>query len=116
MQKTLFTNKAIVIGDRFVVVCLRFPESKKRNIIGYVAIIKSMTKLLEKAFKEAQKLSNNLQDEIARQLLEDIQNELNWQKTLFHPDIDLGIFQQMAQAALKEDNLGDTEEKGFGQV
>ena len=68
-----------------------------------------MTKLLEKAFKEAQKLSNNLQDEIAR-------HELNWQKTLSNPDIDLGIFQQMAQAALKEDDLGDTEEKGFDQV
>ena len=115
MQKTLFTKKAIAYDDRFFVVCLRFPESKKRNIIGYVAIIKSMTKLLEKAFKEAQKLSNNLQDEIARQLLEDIQNELNWQKTLSHPDIDLGIFQQMAQAAITEDDRGETEAKGFGQ-
>ena len=60
--------------------------------------------------------SNNLQDEIARQLLEDIQNELNWQKTLSNPDIDLNIFQQMAQAALKEDDAGEIEEKGFGQV
>ncbi len=74
-----------------------------------------MTKLLEKAFKEAQKLSENLQDEIAHQLLEDIQNELNWQKTLANPDIDLGIFQQMAQAALNEDDAGETEEKGFGE-
>ena len=74
-----------------------------------------MTKLLEKAFKEAQKLSNNLQDEIARQLLEDIQNELNWQKTLSNPDIDLGVFQQMAQAAIKDDDTGKTEEKGFGE-
>ena len=81
----------------------------------YVAPIKSMTKLLEKAFKEAQKLSNNLQDEIARQLLEDIQNELNWQKTLSDPDIDLGIFEQMAQAAITEDDRGETEAKGFGQ-
>jgi hypothetical protein len=74
-----------------------------------------MTKLLEKAFKEAQKLSTNLQDEIARQLLEDIQNELNWQNTLSNPDIDLGVFQQMAQAAIKEDDKGETEKKGFGQ-
>ncbi len=74
-----------------------------------------MTKLLQKAFKEAQKLSENLQDEIAHQLLEDIQNELNWQKTLANPDIDLGVFLQMAQAALNEDEAGKTEEKGFGE-
>jgi len=74
-----------------------------------------MTKLLEKAFEEAQKLSENLQDEIAHQLLEDIQNELNWQKTLTNPDIDLGVFLQMAQAALNEDETGETEEKGFGE-
>jgi hypothetical protein len=41
-----------------------------------------MTELLEQAFKEAQKLSNDLQDELARQLLEDIENELKWQKSL----------------------------------
>jgi hypothetical protein len=74
-----------------------------------------MTKLLQKAFKEAQKLSENLQDEIAHQLLEDIQNELNWQKTLADPDINLGVFLQMAQAALSEDEAGKTEEKGFGE-
>ena len=33
-----------------------------------------MTKLLEKAFQEAQKLSDNLQNEIAQQLLIDIEN------------------------------------------
>ncbi len=37
-----------------------------------------MTKLLQKAFQEAQKLSANLQDEIAQQLLADIENELKW--------------------------------------
>jgi hypothetical protein len=37
-----------------------------------------MTELLEQAFKEAQKLSNALQDELAQQLLEDIENELKW--------------------------------------
>jgi len=74
-----------------------------------------MTKLLEKAFKEAQKLSVHLQDEIAQQLLEDIHNELNWQETLVNPNIDLGIFQEMAQAALTEDEKGETEEKGFGE-
>ena len=75
----------------------------------------TMTKLLEKAFKEAQKLSVHLQDEIAHQLLEDIHNELKWQETLANPSIDLGIFQEMAQVALIEDEKGETEEKGFGE-
>lgn len=71
--------------------------------------------LLEKAFQEAQKLSNDLQDEIAHQLLEDIQNELAWLETSANPDIDLDVLQKMAQAALIEDQEGNTEEKGFGE-
>jgi hypothetical protein len=74
-----------------------------------------MTQLLEKAFKEAQKLSNDLQDEIAHQLLEDIQNELAWLETLANPDINLDVLQKMAQAALIEDQEGKTEGKGFGE-
>jgi DNA mismatch repair ATPase MutS len=74
-----------------------------------------MTQLLEKAFKEAQKLSNDLQDEIAHQLLEDIRNELAWLETLANRDIDLDVLQKMAQVALIEDQEGKTEEKGFGE-
>ena len=74
-----------------------------------------MTELLEKAFKEAQKLSNDLQDELAQKLLEDIENELKWQKSLSAPDVDLNVFQEMAQMALIEDRDGKTEEKGFGE-
>ena len=69
-----------------------------------------MTTLLEQAFKEAQKLSSELQDEIAQQLLEDIQNELRWQETLANPDVEIDILQQMAQVALAEDEAGKTEE------
>jgi hypothetical protein len=74
-----------------------------------------MTNLLEKAFKEAQKLSDYLQDELAQQLLEDIQNELRWQETLAKQDNDISILKQMAQAALIEDQEGKTEDKGFGE-
>ena len=74
-----------------------------------------MTQLLEKAFKEAQKLSNYLQDQIAHQLLEDIQSELAWLETLANSSIDLGVLRKMAQAALIEDQEGKTEEKGFGE-
>jgi hypothetical protein len=74
-----------------------------------------MTKLLEKAFQEAQKLSDNLQNEIAQQLLIDIENELKWQETLADPDINLNVLSKMAQAALIEDQEGKTEAKGFGE-
>lgn len=74
-----------------------------------------MTKLLEKAFQEAQKLSDNLQNEIAQQLLTDIENELKWQETLADPDINLDVLSKMAQAALIEDQEGQTEAKGFGE-
>ena len=74
-----------------------------------------MTELLEKAFKEAQKLSNDLQDELAQQLLEDIENELKWQESLSDSDVNLDVIEEMAQMALIEDREGKTEEKGFGE-
>ena len=74
-----------------------------------------MTQLLKRAFQEAQKLSNYLQDELAQQLLEDIENELKWQESLSLPDIDLSILQEMAHLALLEDEEGKTEDKGFGE-
>ena len=74
-----------------------------------------MTELLEQAFKKAQKLSNYLQDELAQQLLEDIENELKWQESLSSLDGDLDVLEEMAQRALIEDREGKTEEKGFGE-
>ena len=74
-----------------------------------------MTELLEQAFKKAQKLSNTLQDELAQQLLEDIENELKWQESLSDPDVNLDVLEEMAQRALIEDREGKTEEKGFGE-
>lgn len=73
-----------------------------------------MTSLVEKAFDEIQKLPRDLQDELARQLLEDIESELKWQETLSNPDLDLGILEKMAREALIEDEEGKTEDKGFG--
>ena len=66
-----------------------------------------MTTLLEQALKEAQKLPSELQDEIAQQLLDDIQNELKWQETLSNPDVNIDILQQMAQVALTEEEEGN---------
>jgi hypothetical protein len=74
-----------------------------------------MTSLMEKAFREVQKLPTYLQDELAQQLLEDIHNELQWQKALSNPDTDLGVLGIMAQEALIEEQEGRTEDKGFGE-
>ena len=74
-----------------------------------------MIKLLEKAFQEAQKLSESLKNDIAEQLLTDIENELKWQETLADPNINLDILTKMAQAVLIEDQKGKTDAKGFGE-
>jgi hypothetical protein len=74
-----------------------------------------MSTLLEYAFKEAQKLPDALQDELAQQLLNDIKNELKWQATLANDDLDMGDFEAMAQAALAADETGETEDGGFGE-
>jgi hypothetical protein len=75
-----------------------------------------MTTLLEQAFAAAQQLPGELQDEIAQQLLDDIANELNWQTAFANSECDLGGFEAMAAAALDEDERGDTEPGGFGEM
>jgi hypothetical protein len=74
-----------------------------------------MTTLLQKAFIEIQKFSDRLQDELAQQLLEDIESELKWQKSLSQSDIELGILLTIAQEALVEEQEGKVENKGFGE-
>lgn len=75
-----------------------------------------MTELLDKAFHQAQQLSDTLQDEIAQQLLFDMENELKWQEALANvTDTEFDILKQMADAALIEDHENNTEQKGFGE-
>jgi DNA phosphorothioation-dependent restriction protein DptG len=74
-----------------------------------------MTSLLQKAFTEIQKLPDSLQDELAQQLLEDIESELKWQESLSAEDIELGNLITMAQEALIEEQEGRAEDKGFGE-
>jgi DNA phosphorothioation-dependent restriction protein DptG len=75
----------------------------------------NMTTLLQKAFTEIQKLPEHLQDELAQQLLQDIESELKWQKSLSNEDLELGALITMAQEALIEEQEGRTEDKGFGE-
>jgi DNA phosphorothioation-dependent restriction protein DptG len=74
-----------------------------------------MTSLLQKAFTEIQKLPDSLQDELAQQLLEDIESELKWQESLSAEGIELGNLITMAQEALIEEQEGRAEDKGFGE-
>jgi DNA phosphorothioation-dependent restriction protein DptG len=74
-----------------------------------------MTSLLQKAFTEIQKLPDSLQDELAQQLLEDVESELKWQESLSAEGIELGNLITMAQEALIEEQEGRAEDKGFGE-
>jgi hypothetical protein len=74
-----------------------------------------MTNLLTQAFEEAEHLPAYLQDEIARQILNDIDGERRWQETLSNPHADFSSFEKMAAQALQDYDDGLTEEKGFGE-
>ncbi|WP_069789223.1 hypothetical protein A5482_009795 [Cyanobacterium sp. IPPAS B-1200] len=74
-----------------------------------------MTTLLEKAFQQAQRLSSNIQDEIAQQLMFDIDNELKWQESLSNSHTNSDALVEMAKMAIIEDKEGKTEDKGFGE-
>ena len=62
-----------------------------------------MTKLLEKAFKEASKLPSKEQDAFARALLEELASERRWDE-LFAASPDL--LEQLANEALEEHRSG----------
>jgi len=66
-----------------------------------------MTKLLEKAFKEAAKLSKKEQDALARVLLDELTSERRWDE-LFAGSQDL--LDQLADEALAEHKAGRTKE------
>ncbi len=72
-----------------------------------------MTNLLSKAIKRIEVLPQELQDELAEQLLEDIESELKWQKTLAKPQSKLG---RLAEKALQESTVGKTKKIGFDEL
>lgn len=72
-----------------------------------------MTTLLSKAIKRIEALPQELQDEIAAELLEDIESELKWQKTLAKPQSKLG---KLAEKALQESAVGKTKKIGFDEL
>ena len=68
-----------------------------------------MTKLLKQAFEKASQLPGDLQDELARELLQDMQAEQKWDQTLVESQDVLG---SLAKDALKQHKTGRT--KGMG--
>ena len=73
-----------------------------------------MTSLLAQAFKKAQDLPEHLQNEIAQQLLEDIENEMHWQQTASRPQPSL--LDELARQALQESLEGKTTTAGFDEL
>ena len=72
-----------------------------------------MTRLLSRALKEAEKLSPDLQNELGKQLLEDIKSEIQWQSTLSKPQEKLD---RLAREALKHSQRGETKKCGFDDL
>lgn len=73
-----------------------------------------MTALLAEAFKKAQGLPEHLQDEIAQQLIEDIENEMQWQQSITQPQP--SFLDGLAKQALQESLEGKTTAIGFDEL
>lgn len=73
-----------------------------------------MNTLLTEAFNKAQNLPDDLQSELAKQLIEDIENELNWQQTLSQPEH--SKLEELAAKALRDSISGQTKKMGFDQL
>mgnify|MGYP006206777855 CR=1 FL=1 len=74
-----------------------------------------LSTLLSKAVQKAQELPEAIQDELAEQFIEDIENEIKWQETLSKPQDSL-ILKELAQKAIADSENGQTEEMGFDQL
>ncbi len=72
-----------------------------------------MTTLLARAIERLETLSAEMQDEIAEQLLEDLENELAWQKTLAKPQPKL---RKLAEQAIRASDEGKTKKMGFDEL
>ena len=73
-----------------------------------------MTNLLTEAFKKAQNLPEHVQNELAEQLIEDIEDELKWQQQLSQPQSPL--LDTLAVQALEDSRQGKTKMMGFDEL
>jgi hypothetical protein len=72
-----------------------------------------MTKLLSGAFEKASQLPEDLQDELARILLDELTWEKSWDGTIPRSSSKLD---EMAEDALKDYQAGRTNEMGFDEL
>jgi hypothetical protein len=72
-----------------------------------------MTNLLSQAFEKASGLSEDLQDQIAREMLEEIEGESRWDVTLANSQEKL---EKMAEKAVRDYREGKTKEMGFDEL
>jgi hypothetical protein len=73
-----------------------------------------MTNLLTEAFKKAQDLPDYLQNELAQQLIEDVENELKWQQLLSQSQ-NMKL-EELAAKALIDSINGKTKTMGFDEL
>ncbi|ACB52465.1 hypothetical protein cce_3117 [Crocosphaera subtropica ATCC 51142] len=73
-----------------------------------------MTDLLTEAFKKAQNLPEDIQNELAKQLIQDIESEYQWQETLEQPQS--SFLDELARKALNESSQGKTKKIGFDEI
>ena len=74
-----------------------------------------ISKLLSNVIQQAQSLPIAIQDELAEQFLEDIENETKWQETLSKPQESL-VLEKMARKVLEDSQAGRTKIMGFDEL
>jgi hypothetical protein len=72
-----------------------------------------MTALLEKAFARASDLPRDVQEQLARQMLQDIAGESKWNKTLAKSQ---KLLESMAAGARRAQRQGKIVKKGFDEL
>jgi|GEM_PF-631509 len=82
------------------------------NTLSYLDT-KPITPNFAQLIEKAAVLSPAIQEEIILQWFDDIENELQWQKTLEQPQPKLEF---LALAALQQSHQGKTLKKGFDEI
>ena len=72
-----------------------------------------MTTLLKEAFDMASQLPEDLQNQLARDLLDEIEWELKWDNTLSDSQ---DLLEKLAGNAIRDFEAGKTQKKGFDEL
>ncbi len=72
-----------------------------------------MTRSLKKAFTKASSLPEAVQEQLAEQMLEDIEGELKWDQTLADSQ---DLLEDLARKARRAQRKGRTTRKGFDEL